>query len=147
VALGLRLAPDRDDLVVIALPAPSTPPKPSPSPPVGNPPGQPVLPIATALRAADAHVRIEGQVTVPASLLDGTGRRIIVQDRTAAVEVLLPSGTVAPRPGIRLRIDGEMGTAYGARGSAESIIVLGTAPSRRGPRRSPGPPTSASWSA
>ncbi len=78
---------------------------------------------------------------MPASLLDGTGRRIIVQDRTAAVEVLLPSGATAPRPGSRLRIDGEMGIAYGApRIRAESIIVIGTAalPAARDLVREPG---------
>jgi hypothetical protein len=107
-------------------------------------PGSPVapaLPIAAALRAHGERVRVEGVATVPATLLDGTGRRIIVEDRSAAVEVLLPVGTTPPRPGARLRIDGVLATAYGVpRIRADAVTSLGTGvlPAARDLRGAPG---------
>jgi hypothetical protein len=54
---------------------------------------------------------------------------LIVQDRTAAIEVLLPAGTSAPPVGARIRVSGEVGRAYGApRIRATTIRRLGTAP-------------------
>ena len=53
-------------------------------------------------------------MTATTTLLDATGRRIVVQDATGAVEVLLPVGTARPPVGARVRVGGTMGTAYGA---------------------------------
>jgi DNA/RNA endonuclease YhcR with UshA esterase domain len=67
-------------------------------------------------------VLVEGVVTAPASLLDTTGRRIVIQDGTAAIEVLLPKDRPAPRTGRRIRVEGRIGTAYGSpRLRAESL--------------------------
>ena len=54
-------------------------------------------------------------MTATTTLLDGSGRRIVVQDATAAVEVLLPHASARPAVGSRIRIDGKMGMAYGSR--------------------------------
>ncbi len=114
---------DAADLAITALPSP---PAPSASP--SNPPGAAVQPIAAVLRLDRGSVRVDGIVTIPAALLDASGRRLIVQDASAAIEVLLPTGSAAPRPGTRLLIDGEIGTAYGVpRIRAVAVQHLGTA--------------------
>ena len=48
--------------------------------------------IVRALRITDRAVAIDAVVTAPATLLDATGRRIVVQDASAAIELLLPDG-------------------------------------------------------
>jgi hypothetical protein len=84
--------------------------------------------IAAAIRAGSGTVSVEGAVTVRASLLDATGRRIVIQDATAAIEVLLSSGTSAPPPGTRIRVSGAVGRAYGApRIRADSVVRAGSA--------------------
>ena len=80
-------------------------------------------------------------MTIPATLLDASGRRLIVQDASGAVELLLPVGQAAPRPGMRLQVDGEIGTAYGApRVRVTSLRVTGAAavPEPRPLPREPG---------
>ncbi len=133
---------DATDLVVTAEPRPTVSPVPSPSPkPTAPTSGAVVRPIAAVLRLGEGSVRVEGVVTIPATLLDASGRRLIVQDASAAVEILLPAGQAAPRPGSRLRIDGEIGTAYGApRIRANAVLILGSAaiPAPRTLAREPG---------
>jgi DNA/RNA endonuclease YhcR with UshA esterase domain len=90
-------------------PRPTATPRPSSS---GSPTA--VLSIAAATRITNRDVIVEGVVTAPASLLDTTGRRIVVQDATAAIEVLLPKDRPAPRTGRRIRVEGRIGTAYGS---------------------------------
>ena len=48
-------------------------------------------------------------MTAPASLLDATGRRIVVEDATGAIEVLLPKDVPAPGVGTRIRPTGRVG--------------------------------------
>jgi hypothetical protein len=82
--------------------------------------------IATALDRIDQAVAIEGIVTAPATLLDATGRRIVVQDASGAIELLLPIGTDAPAVGTRVHAQGLVGLAYGApRLRADVLTVLG----------------------
>ncbi len=83
--------------------------------------------IDIALAYADGtSVTIEGTVTAGAALLDSTGRRIVVQDASAAIEVLLPSGSAPPAVGTRLRVGGVTGHAWGApRIAAASVESLG----------------------
>jgi hypothetical protein len=88
--------------------ASATAPSPSPWPTGG------ATPIGSVLGLVGADVTIEGTVTTPATLLDATGRRVVVQDTSGAIEVLLPVGTPAPAPGRRVRVHGEVGRAYGA---------------------------------
>jgi hypothetical protein len=84
--------------------------------------------IAAALRQGQGEVAVQGVVTAPATLLDATGRRVVVQDGTAAIEVLLPSGTAAPPVGTRLRLVGQVRRAYGApRIQASELDVRGSA--------------------
>jgi len=131
---------DAADLVVVAGPRPGTSPGASSPSPTATP-GLAVRPIAAVLRLADGSVRIEAVVTIPATLLDASGRRLIVQDASGAVELLLPVGQAAPRPGMRLQVDGEIGTAYGApRVRVASLRVMGAAavPEPRPLPREPG---------
>jgi hypothetical protein len=74
-----------------------------------------VTPIATALAMPEGTaVTIEGTVTAGVTLLDSSGRRVVVQDASGAIEVLLPSGSSGPAVGSRLRATGTTGRAWGA---------------------------------
>ncbi|HEY2888804.1 MAG TPA: hypothetical protein VGJ17_09325 [Candidatus Limnocylindrales bacterium] len=100
---------DRSDLTIVSGPSPN--PSSSPSPTAGPP----VVSIATMLATADGTTAvIEATVTAGASLLDTTLRRVVVQDGSGAIEILLPSGAAGPAVGSHLRIAGEMAHAWGA---------------------------------
>lgn len=119
------------DIVRIGLPDPSATLSPSPatSPaPSGGTSADRTITIAAAILARSGAVAIEGSVTAPARLLDASARRVVVQDATAAVEVLLPTGITAPPVGARIRVTGETGRAYDApRIRASAVTRLGTA--------------------
>lgn len=104
----------------------------------------PTTPIAKVLaQPAGADVAIEGTVTAGVRLLDGSGRRIVLQDASGAVEVLLSTGSAGPAIGTRLRVTGTSGRARGAprvvavtvdtigTGSGPSAADLGRAPGER----------------
>ncbi|MFL5673507.1 MAG: lamin tail domain-containing protein [Chloroflexota bacterium] len=115
---------DRADLLTTATPAPSGSPSASPKPSAGG--RVAVVSIARALTIKDRDVAIEGVVTTQATLLDSTGRRIVVQDASGAVELLLPKDAVAPTIGTRIRAEGTIGIAYGApRLRADTITTSG----------------------
>lgn len=102
---------DRADIVVVAARAG---PGASPSPGATGG-GATIVPVSRALAVPDGTiVTIEATVTADATLLDASGRRIVVQDRTGAIETLLPVGASAPSIGSRVRITGETGLAWGA---------------------------------
>ena len=104
----------------------SATPSPSPSPKVSAAPA--VEPIATARVRDGATVTVEGTVTASRSLLDATGRRTVLEDASAAIELYLPAPDTAVRLGARLRVTGVVGRAWGApRLHASSVITLGTA--------------------
>jgi len=111
-------------------PTPSTGPsgKPKPTPtPSGSGLTSPIS-IASALHVTNRDVTVEAVVTAPATLLDSSGRRIVVQDGTGAVEVLLPKDARAPSVGTKVRATGRMGAAYGApRLRADAIEGRGSA--------------------
>jgi hypothetical protein len=93
---------DRADVVVVSGPGPT-------------PSGAPTISIAAALAKADGTpVVIEATVTAGTALLDSSGRRIVVQDGTGAIEVLLPVGSAGPAVGSVIRITGAMAHAWGA---------------------------------
>jgi hypothetical protein len=118
----------RDRLDVTLLAAAPTPAPSSGSPSASGHPVPSVIAIATALRTTDRDVAVEAVVTAGASLLDSSGRRIVIQDGTGAIEVLLPKDSVAPPVGSRVRVVGRVGKAYGApRLRAESITRRGSA--------------------
>jgi uncharacterized protein YdeI (BOF family) len=87
------------------------------------------VPVSTALAAPDGTVlTIEAIVTAGAKLLDSSGRRIVVQDSSGGIEILLPNGAPAPAVGTRLRVTGETGRAWGApRIAASAVASLGGA--------------------
>jgi hypothetical protein len=133
---------DARDVVLVSRPGPS----PSPGPSHGPDPAVPVSSIARALRLGEGDVAVEGVVTIAASLLDSSGRRIVIQDRTAAIEVLVPTGASAPAIGPRVRVTGDLGRAYGApRLRADSVRRTGRSalPAPRVLHGAPG--TSVEW--
>lgn len=120
---------DRADVVAIAgapVPGASTAPGSSGAPGTSGGPG--AVPVSTALAAPEGTtLTIEATVTAGSSLLDSSGRRIVVQDPSGGIEVLIPSGSNAPAAGTRVRVTGKTGTAWGApRLGATSIGSLGT---------------------
>ena len=123
---GYRVWPrDARDLVLRSgAPTPTPARSGSPQPTPGSTEAG-VASIADAIRRGEGDVVIEGLVTAPADLLDSTGRRIVVEDRTAGLEILLPTDGAVPPVGARIRVAGEMGRAYDApRLRAEGVTVL-----------------------
>ncbi|HEY8818424.1 MAG TPA: lamin tail domain-containing protein, partial [Candidatus Limnocylindrales bacterium] len=112
---GYRIwARDGADLVVVAGASPSATRSATPGP-GSSPAGTPdTVTIARGLRITDRAIAIDAIVTAPATLLDATGRRIVVQDASGAIELLLPTGTAAPPVGARIHAIGRIGVAYGA---------------------------------
>ena len=83
--------------------------------------------IAAALRKGEGTVAVDGVVTAPATLLDATGRRVVIQDRSAAIEVLLPVGASAPPVATRVHVEGTVKRAYGApRLQAAKVALRGS---------------------
>ena len=76
--------------------------------------GPEVVPIARAVAARGARVRVVGAVTVGPELLDAGGRRIVIEDPSGAVEVLLPADGSRVKAGDRLEVSGTITRAYGA---------------------------------
>jgi hypothetical protein len=104
-----------------ASPGPSTAPSKTPKP---TPTGPAVVTIAAAI-VAGGTVAVEGVVTAGSGLLDSSGRTIVVQDGSAAIQVRLPAGATA-RQGRLLRVVGKSGRSYGApRILASSAADLG----------------------
>jgi hypothetical protein len=101
-----------------------------------------VSPVSMALALADGNsVTVEATVTAGVSLLDSSGRRIVVQDASGAIEVYFPSGSSAPAIGTKLRVSGTTGHAWGApRISASTVTVTpgGSAVAPAGLARAPG---------
>jgi uncharacterized protein YdeI (BOF family) len=121
---GYRLyVRDRGDIVAIAG---GGSPGASPSP--GASGGVTVIAISKALAVPDdTRVTIEGTVTAGVELLDSSGRRIVVQDRSGAIEILLPSGSKGLAVGTRVRVTGSTGLAWGApRIAATEVVELGS---------------------
>jgi hypothetical protein len=122
---------DTSDVVLMTAPGASPSPTPhggkaSPTPGTGSPA---TMSIARALRITDRDVSIDAVVTTPATLLDSTGRRIVVQDGSGAVEVLLPTDGAAPTVGARIHATGRIGVAYDApRLRADALAVTGEGP-------------------
>jgi uncharacterized protein YdeI (BOF family) len=133
---------DAADIDLLAGPPPGS----SPSPSAGGsqkPKSPATVSIAAALRIMDRDVVIEAVVTAPATLLDTSGRRIVVQDGSGAVEILLPKDVKAPAIGTRVHAFGRIGSAYGAprlRASAVERRGSGSVPA---PLRVAGPLTAA----
>jgi hypothetical protein len=70
---------------------------------------------------------VEGLLTVDRTLLDGSGRRTVVEDATGAIEAYLPTPDGRLRIGTRVRLTGSVGRAWGApRLKVTDVRVLGT---------------------
>src|SRR6185369_2828878 len=88
-------------------------------------------------------VSVEATVTAGIALLDSSGRRIVVQDASGAIEIFLPAGAAAPGVGTRVRVSGSACHAWGAPrivattattipgGGTQSPTTLGRVPGER----------------
>ena len=104
-------------------PSPSAHPTPRPS---ASPAAAPRLTIALARQRQGKRVTIEGTVTVVTSLLDASGRRTILEDGTAAIELYLAHADASLQPGARVQATGVVGRAWGApRLRADAVRALG----------------------
>jgi uncharacterized protein YdeI (BOF family) len=82
--------------------------------------------IAVARTRTDAVVTIAGSVVATTALLDSTGRRLVVEDSTAGLEVLLPNPDRSLAIGDRITATGTVGRAYGApRLTAKTVTRTG----------------------
>ncbi len=116
----------------------------SPTPSVSPTPGvATVQSIATARARDGATVTVQGVVTADRTLLDGTGRLTVVQDATAAIELYLAAPDASVRLGVRVRVTGVVGRAWGApRLRAAKVTLLGReSPAVLDLRLAPGPAT------
>jgi uncharacterized protein YdeI (BOF family) len=116
----------RDAADVIALPGGATG---ATSTQTGSTSAQ-VMTIATVRRLDDdTPALVEGVVIAGPGLLDTDGRRIVIQDATGGIEVVLVAAAGAPAGGARIRVVGTVGHAWDApRIRATEIVVLGTGP-------------------
>jgi hypothetical protein len=105
-----------------------------------------LIAVAAALLTAGVEVTIEADVTTGRNLLDASGRRIVVEDASAAVEVLLPVDGPRPDRGARVRVTGTIGVAYGApRLRAARVDVLGGGGERQPGRLERAPAVADEW--
>jgi outer membrane biosynthesis protein TonB len=117
---------DRADVASLSQPAPTSSATPKPSGSTGSGAGT-VVTIATAKARDGSTVTIEGVLSTGRTLLDASGRRAIVQDRTAAIEAYLPAADGRLSLGTRVRLTGTVGKAWGApRLKVTDVRVLGT---------------------
>ncbi|HMA47840.1 MAG TPA: hypothetical protein VKP11_11715, partial [Frankiaceae bacterium] len=124
---------DRADIVSVAIAAPSA---------GASDPPPAVTPISMALALPDGTaVTIEAAVTAGVTLLDSSGRRVVVDDASGAVEVYLPAGTAGPAVGTRLRVTGVTGHAWSAPRIAATLVTTIAGGASTGPttfNRAPG---------
>ena len=72
-------------------------------------------------------VTVEGVLTIDPTLLDASGRRLVVEDATGAIELYLAAPDAALRTGRLVRVTGTVGRAWGApRLRVEAVLVLGS---------------------
>ncbi|HKF85214.1 MAG TPA: lamin tail domain-containing protein [Candidatus Limnocylindrales bacterium] len=119
---------DRADITSVTQPSPSSSATPKPTRSGGAGAGATsVVSIATAKTRDGGSVTIEGVLTTTVTLLDASGRRAVVEDRTAAIEAYLPQADGRLRIGTRVRLTGTVGKAWGApRLKVTDVRVLGT---------------------
>ncbi len=80
----------------------------------GAPGSGPILTIAAARLLVDARAVVIGTVIAGSGLLDADGRRLVIEDATGGIELLLPVGSARVAIGAKLRIDGAVYRAWGA---------------------------------
>ncbi len=97
--------------------------------------------IAAARLLGEGAVTVAGVVIAGPGLLDADGRRIVIEDMTAGIEVLLSADTDAPGLGTRIRVEGTLGRAWDAprlRAASIAILESGTSPSPLALQGAPG---------
>ena len=125
---GYRLwVRDRADIANLSQPGPASSATPKPSGSAGSG-STSVVSIATARARDGKSVTIEGVLTTSRTLLDASGRRAIVEDRSGAIEAYLPEADGRLELGTRVRLTGTVGKAWGApRLKVTDVRVLGSA--------------------
>jgi hypothetical protein len=103
-----------------ATPRPSATAEPS-STPAASPP---LVSIAQARARIGQSVSVQGVTTVRVGLLDADARRVTIEDASGGILVRLPANGIRPQPGDRLRIQGKVGTYYGAPQLAAAAAVV-----------------------
>ncbi len=98
-------------MIATTTPAASPTPTPAASPAGG---GAPLLSIAVARVREGRAVTVEGVVTVNRDLLDGSGRRTVLEDATGAIELYLAAPDASVKAGVRVRATGIVARAWGA---------------------------------
>ena len=73
-----------------------------------------ILTIAAARNLVDARAVVVGTVIAGSGLLDADGRRIVIEDATGGIELLLPVGSARVAIGATLQVDGSVFRAWGA---------------------------------
>ncbi|HET9436394.1 MAG TPA: hypothetical protein VFO50_06010 [Candidatus Limnocylindrales bacterium] len=119
---------------------PSGPAGATPSPGAGAGAGQ-IVTIAVARELDDAPAIVEGVVTAGPGLLDDDGRRIVIQDATGGIEVLLPVDAGPLAIGARIRAAGTVGRAWDAprlRATTVDVLTTGVAVPPLSLARAPG---------
>jgi hypothetical protein len=128
---------DRADVISTGGSTPSSSPSPSP---LSRPTSSGVMSIARAKVLHQGAVTVEGVITAGPTLLDASDRRIVIEDASGGIEILLPDADRSISPGRRLRVAGAVGRAYGApRIKAATVKTIGTGIARpRAIGRAPG---------
>jgi hypothetical protein len=118
---------DRADIAAVSQPGPASSATPKPSGSAGSG-STAVVSIATAKARDGKSVTVEGVLTTSRTLLDASGRRAIVEDRSGAIEAYLPEADGRLKLGTRVRLTGTVGKAWGApRLKVTDVRVLGSA--------------------
>ena len=116
----------RDRADVVVAPTPSATPTSTPSA-SQTPAAPPTVTIAAARVREGRAVTVEGVLTIDGTLLDASGRRLIVEDATGAIELYLAAPDAALRTGRVVRVTGTVGRAWGApRLRSEAVLVIGS---------------------
>ncbi len=85
----------------------------------------PPITIAAARAMGEGHAIVVGVVIAGSGLFDADGRRIVIEDATGGIEVLLPTDSGRIAAGTRVRVDGSVHLAWGApRLNATPVTVL-----------------------
>lgn len=85
----------------------------------------PVISIGMARSLENGRAVVIGIVIAGPGLLDAKGRRVVIEDATGGIEVLLPAASTGVSIGTRLQVDGVVRRAWGApRISAATVTIL-----------------------
>jgi hypothetical protein len=120
----------RGDLIVEPDPSPSASPSATAAPSSARAPSTTATPsptpvfhdLATGLAVRGRIVDVDATVTASVGIIDWGGPTIVVDDGTAAVAVVLPTGAANPRVGARVQVVGKVGSLHNGRRVVASLV-------------------------